>query len=455
VTSVRRKLLAALLLAVVVIEGFGAWVTYWMAREQLDYVFDYHLRQMALSLSDRALAEMAARRAGPELDFSIEIYEDGVRTYLSTPDAPLPPVSELGYSNLDGPDGRWRVYAMRVGPEVLQIGQPLRIREKIAFHAAMKTLIPLAVLLPILAFLVWTIVGRGMAPLSRLAGAVTARTPSALEPFDEQGVPVEALPLVRSLNDLLVRLRTAMAAQRAFVADAAHELRTPLAALKLQLQLAERAPDGAARAAALAELAGGLERSTHLVAQLLTLARLDPGSAPAAAALAAVPLAGLVRQTVADHAVLAEAKGVDLGAAHVEDAAEVKGDPAALRTLLANLVDNAIRYTPPGGRVDLSAGLAGGAPFLEVADTGPGVPAQERERVFDRFYRLKDAPAQGSGLGLSIVKAIAERHGAGVALSDTPGGGLTVRVQFLAAALPRAQDERPPSPAALVASPEA
>jgi two-component system OmpR family sensor kinase len=429
-TSVRRTLLVALLPAVVAVMLLGVFATYRVARDQLDEVFDYHLRQIALSLSDRALARAAARRAGPELDFSIQIWgQDGVRLYLSRPEAPLPPVTELGYSTVEGPGGRWRVYATAIGGEVIQVGQPEKVRGDLAFQAAVRTLMPLAVLLPLLALLVWRIVGRGLLPLRRLATAAAARTPAALEPFAEAEVPVEALPLVRSLNDLLARLRAAMAAQRAFVADAAHELRTPLAALKLQLQLAERAPEGEARAAALAELSAGLERGTHLVQQLLTLARLDPGAGPAPAGTP-VSLADLVRQAVADHALLAEAKRVDLGAGHVEEGAVVAGDAAALRTLLANLVDNAIRHTPAGGRIDLSATRAAGAPMLEVMDSGPGIPEAERERVFGRFVRLAGSGEGGSGLGLSIVQAIAERHGASVTLSDTPGGGLTVRVSF-------------------------
>jgi two-component system OmpR family sensor kinase len=448
VTSVRRKLLVALLVAVAAVMLVGVLATYEVARQQLDDVFDYHLRQIALSLSDRALAQAAARRAGPELDFSIQVWgEDGVRLYLSRPEAPLPEVRELGYSTVDGPGGRWRVYATALGGQVIQVGQPEKVRGDLAFQAASRTLVPLAILLPLLALLVWRIVGRGLAPLDRLASAAAARTPAALEPFDVAGVPVEALPLVGSLNDLLERLRTAMAAQRAFVADAAHELRTPLAALKLQLQLAERAPEGSARAAALAELGGGLERGTHLVQQLLTLARLDPGVAPAPPS-APVGLAELVRQAVADHVTVAEAKRIDLGAGRVDEGVAVEGDPAGLRTLLANLVDNAVRHTPAGGRIDVSAGMAAGAPYLEVVDTGPGIPAPERARVFERFVRLPGAGEGGSGLGLSIVKAIAERHGATAALSDTPGGGLTVRVSFAKAARPLPAPQAKPVPAA-------
>jgi two-component system OmpR family sensor kinase len=438
-SSLRRTLLAALLMAMAVATVLGALATYRVARNQLDDVFDYHLRQIAYSLSDRTLAAGTPRPSVPGMDFAIQIWDpDGVRLYLSRPDAPLPPTAELGFSTVEGPAGRWRVYATVVEGAVIQVGQPLSVREDLAVAAAIRTLLPLLALLPLMAVAIWTIVGRGLRPLARLARAAAARTPAALDPFPEGGVPEEALPLVRSLNGLLGRLAAALEAQRAFVADAAHELKTPLAALKLQLQLLERAEGGADRAAALADLAAGLDRETRLVQQLLTLARVDPeGNAPSARA--EVGLAELTREAVAEQALLAEARGIDLGAAAVAEGARVLGEPAALRTLLGNLVDNAIRYTPPGGRVDLSAGDGEGkaGPYLEVSDTGPGVPASERTRVFDRFYRLPGANAPGSGLGLAIVKAIADRHGARVTLGDGPGGGLTVRVTF-----PRSQAGR-------------
>jgi two-component system OmpR family sensor kinase len=427
VSSIRRTLLVALLGAVGVVTLVAVIATYRIARQEIDDLFDYHLRQTALSLSDRALAR--ARGAGGAGDFVIQIWDQsGVRLYVSRPGAALPPVAELGFATVAAPEGGWRVYSTLVGDQVVEVGQPLRIREELAFSAAIRTLVPVLLLLPLLALLVWGIVGRSLEPLQRLAGAAAARTPGALEPFDEAAVPEEAVPLVRSLNGLLERLRGALAAQRAFVADAAHELRTPLAALKLQTQLA-RGADGPERAAALSELEAGLDRATHLVRQLLTLARLEPGAEPAAAR-APVPLAELARQAVADHALLAERGGVDLGVSRAVDEAVALGDVGSLRTLLANLVDNAVRYTPAGGRVDVSAGVEAGRPFLEVADGGPGIPAAERERVLDRFYRLSGAPGSGSGLGLAIVKAIADRHGAALALGDTPGGGLTVRVVF-------------------------
>ncbi len=250
-----------------------------------------------------------------------------------------------------------------------------------------------------------------------------------MSPLAVEGVPAEAQPLVEALNGLLERLDLALATQRAFVADAAHELRTPLTALQLQLQLTERATDDSSRKAALTELRGGLERSIHLVQQLLTLARQEPDG-KARATREPVALAALVRNELTTHAPLAEARHIDLGATTLDDRAVLTGDPTALRTLLANLLDNAIRYTPDGGRVDVATTAEAGRVQLTVSDTGPGIPPAERGRVLDRFYRRAGEDQPGSGLGLAIVKAIAEQHGATLHLEDADGGGLRVRVVF-------------------------
>lgn len=213
---------------------------------------------------------------------------------------------------------------------------------------------------------------------------------------------------MRALNELLEQLRHAISAQRAFVADAAHELRTPLAALQIQLQLCERARDETTRAEALGELRTGLTRAAHLVQQLLTLARQEPGEG-AAETHERVALADIARKSLADHTVQAHERGIDLGADLLDDDLAAQGDPAALRTLAGNLIDNAIRYTPRGGRVDVSVGKGEGRCWLRVDDSGPGIPPEERERVLDRFYRPAGQQESGSGLGLAIVDSIARR----------------------------------------------
>lgn len=430
-TSIRRQLLVGLLAVVLIAGLIAAWGVYRRAHEELDELFDYHLKQMALSLRDQSFQPFAGGSPGIEegFDFAIQVWsEDGIRMYFSRPQTGLPNRARLGYATVETSEGDWRVFSIQQRGLTLQVAQPMSIRKRLAAAAALRTLAPFLFLLPALGLLVWLIVGRGLKPLVSVAGAVKARTPAALHPLPERNLPEEIQPLVTALNDLLARLERALGAQRQFVADAAHELRTPLTALRLQAQLAERAREPEERATAFATLRQGLERATHLVEQLLTLARQEPEAAREPLGL--VELGGLVHEVVAALEPLAAEKSIDLGVSRNE-AGTIRGAAEGLRSLMMNLVDNAVRYTPPGGRVDIAAYRESGGVVLEVVDTGPGIPPEERERVLDRFYRRVGSGAAGSGLGLSIVKNIAERHGARVVLDAGPAGqGLAVRVVF-------------------------
>jgi two-component system OmpR family sensor kinase len=277
-------------------------------------------------------------------------------------------------------------------------------------------------------FLIWRLVGRELKSLESTTQAIARRSPESLQPIEASEVPEEIQPLVSALNGLLARLGGALERQREFVADAAHELRTPLTALRLQLQLAERARDDEARAQAHARLREGIARAVHLVEQLLVLARQDPDSPVESAA--AIDLGQLARGVVEAHQAAAAAHALEL-AIEAGDGMVLTGDRASLRTLIDNLVDNAIRYTP-SGRVTVRVAREAGRIVLEVEDTGPGIAKAERERVFARFYRGEAAGEGGTGLGLAIVKRIAERHGAEVELLDArDGNGLRVSVSFL------------------------
>lgn len=431
--SIRRQLTAALLGVIALALLLGGVAIYHMAQEELDELFDYQLRQLALSLRDQAFRQALIVPSEPvdeEFDFVIQVWDpEGIRLYYSHPHQSLPGMAGSGYADINTREGTWRVFATRTRGRVIQVAQPMKVRNDMALEAVSKLLLPLALLLPVLSMLIWIVVSRGLEPLKRLASAVAKRTPTTLDPLPERDVPQEAMSLVRSLNDLLGRLEEAIASQRTFIADAAHELRTPIAALQLQTQLLERAQSEGEKQALLQDLKSGVSRSAHVVQQLLTLARQDPEVA--SRPCGEVKLGELARSTVVELAVLAEAKGVDLGLAAVDDRAVVQGDPESLRVALGNLLDNALRYTPGNGRVNVSAAVdAEGRPYLEVADSGPGIPRADRPRVFDRFFRGEGIQQPGTGLGLSIVKAIADRHGAAVILDGAEEEGLLVRIVF-------------------------
>jgi two-component system OmpR family sensor kinase len=427
----RRYLLATLSGVILIALVLGAAATYRLSLWEADQISDYQLRQVALSLRDQDFRDTLppyTAAAEEQFDLVIQAWDRyGTHLYLSHPHSDLPDRAQLGYTTLTTSEGAWRVFSIELRHHVIQVAQPMRVRERLAANMALHLVLPFLVLLPVLGFLVWLAVGRGLRPLAAVTRAVTARSPASLEPLSTGGVPEEILPLVQSLNDLLGRLGHSLETLRAFTADAAHELRTPLAALQLQVQLTERARSDSDRQAALSQLKDGLKRATHVVEQLLTLARQEPGVPDRP--FVSVDLVSLAGRVVAEHAALAEAGGIDLGLDETQEGVVAPGDPAALAILLANLVNNAIRHTPAGGRVDVAVGNAPDGAWMEVRDTGVGIPPEDRARVFDRFYRREGTASPGSGLGLAIVRQIALRHGAQVSLDDGPGGvGLRARV---------------------------
>jgi two-component system, OmpR family, sensor kinase len=435
-SSLRARLLAWLLGGVVLVGAAGGWIVYRNALAEADAFFDYHLRQTALILRDQPVEYLLLPQIVPSdaaYDFVVQVWTlDGVRVYLSRPHAVLPQVTTLGFSTVSTPEGRWRVYGVQALTKVIQVAQPMSVRAQRAVELALRTLEPFALLLPVLAALIWFAVGHALEPLRGLTEVLRARRENALEPLPDEHLPDEVQPLVAALNGLLARLNAALGRERAFMADAAHELRTPLTALHLQMAMLARASGESERNAAMEQLSRGVQRAIRLVEQMLALARQEPRTAPRLEPVALEPLA---REIIAEHVPLADARHIDLGLTGSRPLT-VAGDPEALRTLLRNLVDNAVRYSGDGGRVDVSLEeirSAGGElrPRITVSDGGPGIPPEERARVFDRFYRRAGTTPPGSGLGLAIVKAIAEAHGATVALeAGTDGRGLRVAVTF-------------------------
>lgn len=418
-----------LLLLVAVMSLIVGSITYRRVLGETSALFDYQLRQMALSLGDEA-SFMSGYTLPPHAensDFVIQIWDIyGTRVY--SPQLPFLNNAILGYSDLTVQNERWRVYVLANRTSVIQVAQPWSVREKLAREAALRIVVPLLLLLAAMAAAAVWIVGRALRPLRGITSQIEHRDIHTLAPLAAPDLPAEVSPLVEELNRLLERLAGAFASQRAFVADAAHELRSPLTALSLQLQLLERARDQSERDLATSRLRGAIDRATHLAGQLLTLARNEPEDLPQSTG--AVALDAIVRTAAADVLPLAQERRIALELDLPEEVT-VQADAEALRILVRNLLDNAVRYSPPDSAVHARVFHdADGAGHLEVRDQGPGIPLADRSRAFARFYRAPGASAEGSGLGLAIVKAIAQRHGAEVLLGEAEPQGLRVTVSF-------------------------
>lgn len=429
--TLRGRLFALLAILGAITALAVAGATYISVRAEADALFDYQLRQTALSLRDqgRVASEEAAALADPSLDYLVQIWSvQGLEIYSSRPQGmkeALPARAVLGYSNLHLAGQDWRVFSAATPLRVVQVAQPLAVRQRLAAVAALRSVVPVAVALPLVAAAVWWLLGMSLAPLARVTRAAQAGGANALHPLPTADLPGEIAPLVEAFNDLLGRLATAFDAQRSFVADAAHELRSPLTALKLQLGLLRDSAPGEEQDAAIARLRGGIDRAVHLVEQLLALARAEPG---ATATELPLDLAELARQAMGDVQPLADKAGVAVSLT-APDPLPLTGDPQALRGALRNLIDNAVKY---GARTVQVSALRGprGAPLLRVDDDGPGIPLEARERVFDRFQRGEGETVEGSGLGLAIVRAAARQQGASVRLDTSPAGGLRVEIAW-------------------------
>jgi two-component system, OmpR family, sensor kinase len=425
--SLRRRLLSLVMAAIGLITVLQAATAYRSALREADRMFDYHLEEVARSVH----GGVPFAPGDDASEYSVQVWgPDGTTLYRSNRQG-LPAQAVLGFSDSRVDGVRLRVYTLQTPEHTIQIAQDLDAREARARSLALGAVTPVLLLAPLLMLAVGAVIGGSLAPLARMRRQVATRAARDLSPLSAHGVPAEVQPLVQELNALFARVRDTFEAQQHFVADAAHELRSPLTALKLQLQAAERARDDATRAAALGQLRSGIERSIALVEQLLALARQEGTAQPAGEP---VDLEELARSAVSELLPTAHAKQLDLGLATSEPV-QVTSSRESLHLILRNLLDNAVKYTPSGGRIDIALGRDARGAWLAVEDSGPGIPEAERQRVFDRFYRLPGTDAAGSGLGLAIVKTVAERLGAQVGLDRSAAlGGLRVEIRFPAAA---------------------
>ncbi len=451
-SSVRAQLLRWLLVPLAVIWMADALIGWQTATRAVDDAYDRSLYASALAIAEQvSLGEDGVRVDLPPVALEILGTGEQERVFYRVglddgpfltgyPDLPGPPGSASGASRFYEAEYRGnrvriaaveRVLPAASGPVRVRVqvaetllNRTIRVRQIVGRAAGAQVALILAA-----AAAVFIGVGRGLAPLGELRTQLSARSIRALDPVEPRAVPVEVAPLVVALNQLMARVKAGIQGQRRLIADASHQLRTPLAVLRAQADEALRQPDEAGMRAVVGRLADQTRSTSRLVAQLLTLARAERGAEHSGTA-EPVDLARLGRDVCAALAPGAIERGIDLGF-EGEAGPVVRGMPALLRELLVNLVDNAVRYGRPMGRVTVGARADGDAAILWVEDDGPGIPEAERTRVLDRFYRIPGTPGDGSGLGLAIVSEIAREHRASVELGDGPDGkGFRVEIRF-------------------------
>ena len=371
--------------------------------------------------------------------------ETGALVYTSDPGLAIPPLPEDGFGNAEVRGEHWRSFMTAEGATRVQVSQRANTRAGLARTAALEASLPILLAIP----LGWIVVGWGIGQmlnsLQRLAGTIAARGVESHTPIDLKGVPEEFATLVEAMNALIGRWRLSLDQQKQFLSDAAHELRTPLTALRLQIDLLRSDQAGRAELdVALPELARGAGRASALVDQLLRMARYESGDRTSETR--DIDMAALVLACMADFVTLAESKEIDLGLVCSEPA-WLRGVDRDLHLLVSNLIENAVRYTPKAGIVDVGVRIDQGSVVVEVADTGCGIPEELLPRVFDRFFRAPGLVAEGTGLGLAICRAIARRHGLHLSLRNRPSGGLVATVS--GPALPPSTPVDEPAPSGL------
>lgn len=436
--SLRRRLLAVLLTATLLVWAGTLLISYRDTRHELNELLDAHLAQstaLLIAQLGHEPEEIETEHASPLHRYSrkvaFQVWERGERMLLHSASAPDQPLSDRreGFSDSVVAGEGWRVFSAWDARHrfLVQVGERRAARDDVNKTIAEHMLRPLLVALPLLGVLIWFGVGSGLRSLRALGGEIAERRPENLAPLEATAAPTEVLPLVEELNRLFARVRASLEGERRFTADAAHELRTPLAAIRAQAQVARSAAASAERDRALDQVLEGCDRAAHLVEQLLTLARLEPETARASQRH---DLRALAATVVAEAAPGAADKDIDLQLAE-DGAAPVPCEPALVSILMRNLIDNAIRYSPRHSIVRVAVSTTSDGVEFAVVDQGPGIPAAEQGLVWERFYRVLGTGETGSGLGLSIVRRIADLHDATTALEagDT-GPGLRVTVTF-------------------------
>jgi len=424
--SLHRQLSLKLASAIVLLGIVAAVISFVLSYMEAKEFQDDMLRQIAvLSVHpgmDRRSKDTAPREvvSDPESRiFAFHLPGDTSPPWLSGTLA-------SGFHTVNAREGALRIYIHDVdsGHRTV-VAQSTDARDEIALGSALHTLIPLLFLLPLLGWLIMRILRREFLPIEHLANQLDAQSAEQPEPIDDHGLPIEIMPFVQAINRLLYRVGQLIAQQKRFIADASHELRTPLTALSVQIQNLRQAGSLEDVRQRLVPLQAGVDRARKLTEQLLSLARTQSD----AQGKVNVDIPALVRDLLSDYQPVAERKRIDLG---LDEHARFNllTSPESLRLILRNALDNALKYTPEGGEVTIHLARSDGAAIIDIIDNGPGIPANEREQVFDAFYRTESAKGEGSGLGLAIAREAARQLGGEVSLLDNEGGrGLTFRYE--------------------------
>ena len=442
--SIKRFLLIYITLSILVIYALISFASYWVSKEELDELYDANLQQVASAIAAQHLAIQDVTHlyrnnqvgSGAKIEAEEEFYvrvlaKDGAVLYVSHPEAKVPLPKSLGLSTQRFQNKQWRFYVVKAKEETIQVAQSLRLRKNTIKETAYSLMASQLLFIPILVLLIFYAIRKALSPLSVLSNEIKQRDTADLNPFADDNVPAEVKPLVQSLNLFMGKVSTMVDVLKRFTSDAAHELRTPITALKLQLTVLEQSKSKSERESAIQNLKSGINRSEQLVSQLLTLARLEPDNQ--LRQVQALNMLELVKESFQELLPLAQEKSIDLGLSKADDC-EINAMRQEIKILINNILDNAIRYTPNGGKIDVSVLNQTSHVVLEVTDSGTGIPQNDHERVFERFYRGENQHIPGSGLGLAIVKEIAARHGATIELLNL-NPGLCFRVLLLSKSL--------------------
>jgi two-component system, OmpR family, sensor histidine kinase QseC len=436
--SLKRRIVLLCVLALGVIWLGTLALSYQDARDEMRQLLDAHLVQAVSLLTVQSGVELDEVDTGhaPELhkyarSVSFQIWRHGETLGVHSANAPDEqlgtPVEGFSERTIGGV--RWRVFSAwdREHENLIQVGEQIATRDHLLREMIEHLLKPMLLALPLLALLLWLAVRLGLRPLDRVTADIARRDPQQLDAVELHGAPTEVRPLLSQLNLLFARIAESLANMQRFTADASHELRTPLAAIRAQAQVAAHSADVGQQQHALQQVVRASDQATHLIEQLLTLARLD---ANAVSMPEETPMRALVAESIADIAASAIDKHIDISLEDGEEC-QLRVQPGLLRVLLRNLLDNAVRYSPAHSEILVSLRSDARDLLIDISDGGPGIPVEQRERVFDRFHRLLGSGQSGSGLGLSIAQGIAQLHGGHISLhAGHQGRGLLVRTHL-------------------------